>query len=285
MARPHPTTSRHSSRRRTRRARRALAASAVSLLFVTGLMDASPAAAVRPTGWALIAHRGYPLAGHTEDTIPSLAAARRDGASSVEVDLRLSSDLGILVMHDPSLDRTTTCRGLVADQTLHDIRASCRGKVGGEPLPTADRVLSWASEKRMNVVLDIKTDPAARWTVEQFAALDRLITSHGMTRRVVLMSFEADYLANAKAVDPALTTDWIADGWPGVDVIAANCDVVNVYAGELTVNRVTALHAAGVRVFGRKTNARTDWERLRRVGADGLLTDRTPAYVAWLERR
>jgi glycerophosphoryl diester phosphodiesterase len=258
------------------------AAAVVSSVVFTGLPAVS-ASAMSLYDWSAIGHRGFPTVRHTEDTIASFDAARRAGASAVELDLRLTSDLQPLVMHDGSLDRTTTCSGKVAELTMRAIQ-DCRGKVSGEPLPSAGRVLSWASRRDINVILEIKKDHWDRWTVQQFAALDALITRNDMARRVVLMSFECGLLQRAEEANPSLETDWIIEGWPGLGVVKSHSDVVNVRTSELSVARVRALHRAGLRVFGRKTNSVRNWARLARVGADGLLTDRTADYVRWRDR-
>ncbi len=263
---------------------RALLLPTAVLTCVTILLTGAPAAAAPAGDWSSIGHRGFPRSGHTEDTIGSFDAARRAGADAVELDLRLTSDLRVVVMHDPTLDRTTGCHGEVAARTLREIRDHCRGRVAGEPVPTAGRVLSWARAHRMNVIMELKYDRQGRWTQDRLASLDRLLLEHGMRRRVVLMSFNADYLATAEDVDPALETDRILTGRPGAGVLASGVDVVNVAASRLTAVRVAALHAAGIAVFGRKTNSRRAWRRLDRVGADGLLTDAVPAYVGWRHR-
>jgi glycerophosphoryl diester phosphodiesterase len=251
-------------------------------VFATALRGA-PASAMRADNWTVIGHRGFPRAGHTEDTIPSFAAAEEAGATAVELDLHLTADHRMVVMHDSTLDRTTTCHGSVGTRTLHSILARCRGKVAGERIPTVEQVLSWAKTNSMNVILELKTSRADRWTVPRLEVLDRMVREHGMLQQVILMSYGARFLGNAEQADPALETDWIARQWPGVEVAARTADSVNVYASELTVQRVEQLHAVGLRVFGRMTDKSTAWQRLDEVGVDGVLTDRTMGYVAWRE--
>lgn len=59
-----------------------LAATSAALVLLTGVVPGSaPAHAAEPTDWSVIGHRGLPGSGHTEDTLPSLRAAVRAGAT------------------------------------------------------------------------------------------------------------------------------------------------------------------------------------------------------------
>lgn len=254
---------------------------ASACVLVTALTGAAPASEVRADNWTVIGHRGFPDSRRTENTIASFAAAERAGATAVELDLQLTADGRMLVMHDSTLDRTTDCHGSVGAARLKHIVARCHGRLAGEPIPTAAQLLSWAQTHDMNVILELKTAPADRWTVRRLAVLDRMIRARGMLGQVVIMSYDAGYLANAEVADPALETDWITLQWPGVQAAAETADIVNVYSSELTAERVDQLHAAGVRVFGRMTDSPATWQHLDEVGVDGLLTDLTAAYVAW----
>ena len=255
----------------------------LTVLSVVAIGAPAPAAAAPRGDWSVIAHRGHQVVGkharHTENTMPALKAALRTRAPAVEVDLVLTADLQPLVMHDLTLDRTTTCTGPVADRSLGDIRAACRGRVRGERIPTLDTVLAWAKANRRNVVLDLKggSEP---WTHEQLMLLLEQVRAAGMTDRISLLSFYAAVLARAKEVDPSTRTQWILGGpWPGAAYLATRADAVNVHARELTPGRVRALRQHGVEVFGRVSNRPADWRRLSRAGVDGLLTDRADRAV------
>jgi len=238
--------------------------------------------------WSVIAHRGHDVSGkrarHTENTMPALRAALRAGAPAVEVDLVLTADLRPLVMHDVTLDRTTTCSGPVADRTLADIRDRCRGRVRGERIPALETILVWARTNHRNVVLDLKGG-AQPWTYENLAALLGTVRAAGMRARVSLLTFYGAVLARAKEVDSTVRTQWIlGKEWPGAAFLATMADAVNVAARQLSPGRVRALHARGIEVFGRVDNRPRDWRRLQRAGVNGLLTDRSDHVLRWSRR-
>ena len=74
----------------------------------------------------VIAHRGD-SAHRPENTLASFASALEVGAELVEFDVQLTRDGHVVVIHDPTLDRTTTGRGDVRDLTLAEVRAVSAG--------------------------------------------------------------------------------------------------------------------------------------------------------------
>lgn len=235
--------------------------------------------------YRVVAHRGHvgdPAAPeHTENTLPALEAAMKAGATAVEVDLRLTRDRRILVMHDKTLDRTTTCAGEVARRTLAEVQDRCHGRVAGERLPEVCSVLEWARKRRMHLVLEIKVPAPGSWAADDLQRLDREVRRAGMHRRVSVSSFDRGVLSLMESVNPRWRTHWIVRGWPGLSRVAGAADVAHVSADLLTRKRVEALHARDTRVIGRRTDRVADWQRLREVGADGLVIDRTAEYVRW----
>lgn len=242
-------------------------------------------AVIEVADYRVVAHRGHlgdgPQPEHTENTLPALEEARRAGATAVEVDLRLTRDRRVLVMHDKTLDRTTTCTGEVSKRTLDDVQNRCRGRVDAERLPDVRDVLEWARKRRMHLLLEIKVPSRDTWTVDDLARLDRVVARAGMHRRVSVSSFSSEVLAMVESVNPRRRTHWIVKGWPGVSRIAAAADVAHLSTRVLTRARVEALHRTRTRVIGRHTDRLADWQRLQELEADGLVVDRTAEYVRW----
>jgi len=114
----------------------------------------------------IMAHRGCcadGAGGHApENTIAAFAYAHSVGAAMFETDLRFTSDGGIVLMHDPTLDRTTNCSGAVSNWTLHDIVSKCDAgswlgpEFAGEKVPTVYDMTAFLASSGMSVVLDLK---------------------------------------------------------------------------------------------------------------------------------
>ncbi|TDE15095.1 glycerophosphodiester phosphodiesterase [Jiangella asiatica] len=123
-------------------------------------------------GIANCAHRGA-AAELPENTMAAFRLAVAQGADELELDLRLSADGRLVVMHDATVDRTTSGSGAVSALTWDELRALDAG--GGEPVPSFEEVLD-GTEARLQV--EIKAPeaigPLARLLAERPAELDRI---------------------------------------------------------------------------------------------------------------
>jgi glycerophosphoryl diester phosphodiesterase len=251
------------------------AAAALSLVTMTG----PPATAAPPGDYRLMAHRGYHLV-HTENGFRSATAARDRGATAMETDLRLTADGYMVVMHDKTLRRTTTCRGWVARRTRSFIQNRCRLNDGSR-VPFARTLLGHARKRGLNLVLEIKPDAQGRWTKRRFRVLHNTINRRDMRGRVTISSFRKKRLARAEAAAPALRTTWIATNTPTVRSAVANGDNVAIHARDLTPKLVASMNAAGVHVYGRNSNRATDWRIYDQAGTAGVVTDHLRRYRRW----
>jgi glycerophosphoryl diester phosphodiesterase len=213
--------------------------------------------------------------------MPAFKNARRHGATAVETDVWPTSDDQLVLMHDSTLDRTTNCTGPVAQQTLAYIRQDCFGYRNGERIPTLDQLVHWGSTYGVNLILELKN---GNWGDANLARFDEIVDKYGMSRRVLVLSRYAAAL-KAVAVDaPDLRTEFIVSSWAQVADARTWADGLNVYSSQLTRARVAGLHRDGVRVLGRVTDRKRAWKHLKRVGADGLLTNWVAAYQIWNTR-
>jgi len=158
----------------------------------------------------VIAHRGD-SAHRPENTLASFASALEVGADLVEFDVQLTRDGAVVVLHDPSLERTTTGRGDVRAMTLVELRAVSAGypsrfgpAYAGERVPTLPEALGLLRE-RARVMIEIKPDSVtddrdsgieAR-TVEQ-------VRRAGMEKDVALISFSRRALVRCRELAPEI---------------------------------------------------------------------------------
>lgn len=149
--------------------------------------DAAPVAAaldcLRTQGRGLAsAHRGGPGPGLPENALETLAAGYKEGVRLFEIDVRRTQDRALVLLHDETLDRTTTGSGLLAQHSLQDLEAVRLKDDGAQQtqnrLPTLASALTWAVEHRAYLQLDIK--PEVRFVdvvaaVRQARAADSVI--------------------------------------------------------------------------------------------------------------
>ncbi|HSO35195.1 MAG TPA: glycerophosphodiester phosphodiesterase, partial [Labilithrix sp.] len=138
----------------------------------------------------VIGHRGAPNE-ELENSIAGFARARDLGADGVELDVQITADGRLVVMHDLTLDRTTLCKGSVRERTLADL-AGCR-LVNGEPVRTLEEVLGIIMPWFSLVFVEIKVDELVA-QVERADEGARVLLALGLTEKVVLTSYDETVL-------------------------------------------------------------------------------------------
>ncbi len=260
----------------------AIAALTAALLLLPS--GAAVAAETQPPvleGYEVVAHRGSTSASVTENTLPAFVRAMTHGADAIELDVRLTADRGMVVMHDGSLDRTTTCTGLVRQRTLPWIRQQCLGERGGERIPSLAIALSWAASRDVRLLLDLKMTAEA-WRAEDYARLTSLVRSRGVGTRAHYLSFVPEHLLGVRAADRGARIHAIARTVEEVEGHRAWADAIHLAAPAITPELLASLRGDGIAVLGRNTNSSDHWARLRSLGVDGLLTDQLVEYNRWL---
>ncbi len=186
----------------------------------------------------IFAHRGS-KGTHPENTLAAFQEAAAVGSDGIELDVHLSKDGQLVVIHDELVDRTTNGQGYIKDKTVAEIKALDAGgwfssEFQGETIPTFDEVLSLLDRMLFNGYLniEIKTDKLDYPGIEQ-------LVSERMTRRewsfiYFYSSFNFDTLKKMQALEPvtpkamimstsqkkvslARSTDWIDALHPSID--------------------------------------------------------------------
>ncbi len=141
-----------------------------------------------------------------ENSLLAFRNALALGADYLEMDVHLSRDGEVIVMHDPVLDRTSTGRGPVRERTAAELAAvRLKDRSGGvteEPVPTLEQVVALAAAARRQMLIEIKTDEQRRRYpgIEEkvLAILDR----HRWAPYAILMSFEGDTWRRVRQLRP-----------------------------------------------------------------------------------
>lgn len=112
---------------------------------------------------ALISHRGAPLLA-PENTLPSFREAARLGAKWLETDVKLTSDLRAVIVHDRTVDRTTNGTGFVAGMKFEQLRALDAGayfhpRFAGTQVPTLEELIETVLELDIGLQLEFKPTP------------------------------------------------------------------------------------------------------------------------------
>src|SRR5947207_6670737 len=161
-------------------------------LAVFAMITGSGSAQDKPAT-LLAAHRGGALL-WPETSLLAFRNAVALGADFIEFDVHLSRDGEVMVIHDPTLERTTNGQGAVRDRTVAELKAlrlkDRAGVATGETVPTLDEVIAVPSQAGRRMLLEIKLDAGStRYPgIEEkvLALLDR----HRMAGSTVVMAFE-----------------------------------------------------------------------------------------------
>jgi glycerophosphoryl diester phosphodiesterase len=199
-----------------------------------------------------------------ENTLRSFSRADREGLDVIELDLHLSKDGALVVMHDRQVDRTTDGSGPIAELTLAELRTLDAGE--GERIPLFEEVLDAV---RAPLQAEIKDVAAAR-------ALAEVMRRRDLLGRVEVLSFHDEALAEIRSLLPGVRTGLVASRYDGAVVdraraVGAGTLVLNIR--RLTLEIMEQARAADLRVIGWVVNTQDHLRLVRALGLDGATTD------------
>jgi glycerophosphoryl diester phosphodiesterase len=228
----------------------------------------------------VVAHRG--ASGQApENTMESFRLGAEAGADAIELDVHLTQDGQLAVIHDDTVDRTTDGTGAVADMTLKDLRGLDAGARFATPdgstpfagkgltIPTLDEVLEWLPDD-LGLVVEIKARAAVPRVVE--ALREQPVRRDG---RANVISFDEAAIDEAHALDPELPTGYLlvptqpfepALRW----AVEHGHPAVHPWEGDLGLGPAPAL--AQAMAYGRQVGCYVvnDPERMKHLAVFGL---------------
>ncbi len=254
----------------------------------TATSTASGAGSRRPR---VVAHRGNSSVA-PQNTLAAFEAAWRAGADAIELDVQLTAGGDVVVIHDETVDATTSGSGAVAELDRAAIRALDAGSwfspaFAGQRVPTFAEVIDFLQRRPgIDLLLEIK----GSWTAEQVRRVTGPIRFAGVADRVVGQSFWPETVAALRDADPGLRRGLLVASL-GDDVLArcAELDVVTCNPlGTLLVEDpglVGRLHEDGRQVSVWTLNEPSHWAAAVDLGVDGIITDRPDRLAGWLAAR
>ncbi len=220
-----------------------------------------------------IAHRGA-SGTFPENTLSAFRAAANAGAAMCELDVRLTRDGQVVVIHDDKVDRTTDGMGDVAAMTLADLKrldAGAKFKGGAprrESIPTLDEVFD-AVAGRCALNIELK----AAGVEGKVAAI---MHAHGAVESSMVSSFDWNSIAAINRIDPEIRLSLLAEKKP--DELLARAIEMKAYAINPRFDMVTpelcdAAHRANLKVLTWTVDVPQLMEFLLDAGVDGIMTN------------
>jgi glycerophosphoryl diester phosphodiesterase len=238
----------------------------------------------------IIGHRGY-HAKYPENTLIAFQAALEAGAMMIELDVMLSRDRQVVVIHDETLERTTDGHGSVTDLALAELKQLDAGswfdsQFAGQQIPELSEVLDLVNG-RAYVNIEIKSsayefrhppDAVEKQVVELIRQKKLLDTS-------MISSFDVNILEQIAFMKDTPATAFISKqpaSYKTVDM----CTRLKVFSWHpeyrvVNRNQVKQMHAAGIRVFPYNVDSLEDFARMRDMQVDGVITNDPAAAVDW----
>lgn len=228
----------------------------------------------------IFAHRGASKVA-PENTLPAFEAAVRLGADGVELDVQYSSDGGLMIFHNPTLDKTSNGTGRITAHTLDELRKLDAGSwLGpefiGTRIPTLDEVLDLLKGK---LLINIELKAFSATSKQLGVDVVQAVRNHGMAEQVVISSFNPFALRAARQAGPeiegALLLSPDLPGWTRWDIIRKHSRAQGLHP-ELVM--VDAAYMARARTLGLPVrvwtvNEEADMHRMGDLRVDAFITD------------
>lgn len=224
---------------------------------------------ITPSYPQVIAHRGASERA-PEHTFAAYDLALETGADVLELDIRLTRDRQLVVVHDRTLLRTVGDPRAVDELTLTEIWGL---DVPQRPLGLHEVLARYGARARY--LLDLKA-PAA--PVEHLVA--KAIARHGLQQNAMVQTFSRRGLRRMRRCDPLLplsqlyprlaSPEMIRDDLPRV---ASFANAIGPEAGTVDARLIEAAHRHGLKVYAHTVNDAGDMSRLLAEGLDGVITD------------
>lgn len=223
-----------------------------------------------------IGHRG--AAGHApENTLSSFQKALELGADTLELDVHLSKDGELIVMHDPRVDRTTNGNGYIKDLTVEELKKLDTGKLfeayQGERIPLLQEVFDLLKGKA-SFVIEIKNGPIFYPGIE--GKLVQLIEKNDLVDDVIVIAFYHPSLKRVKEFNPKIKTGILfvgafIDPWAVAEQVGA--DTLHPMYEYVTEEMVVEAHKRGYAVYPWTINEPAQQEQWHKYGVDGIISD------------
>lgn len=228
----------------------------------------------------IFAHRGA-SAHAPENTLAAFKLALEQNADGIELDVKLSSDGHVVVIHDPTVDRTTGAKGRVKDMSLADLRGLNAGSFfsqnfSHERIPTLEEVFETMG-KRLFINVELTNYNSPRDHLVETACM--LVKKFNLQKHVMFSSFFPSNLSKAGSYLPEvprglLALNGIAGAWArSFGYAFGKYQALHPYWSDVSPEQVQRVHRLKGRVHVWTVNKAEDMRRLFHWGVDAIFTD------------
>ena len=219
-------------------------------------------------------HRGA-RARCPENTVQGFEYAIGIGVDAIELDVGLTRDGALVVIHDAHLPDGR----LIRDLTREEVQ-------DGTDVPTLDEVFTLSARGAFHFDVEMKSYSAQPSPAEYASLVLAVIRRHNLEARVAVLSFDFRVLHAMQRVAPQIRLAALWEGEPrdfAATAREAGAVIVSPEYRLVTPRQVTAAHNAGLSVVPWTANTTEAWAALIDAGVDGIITDDPAALFAYLD--
>ncbi len=232
-----------------------------------------------------VAHRG--ASGHApENTMAAFQKGFEMKADYIEIDVQMTEDGELIIIHDTTVDRTTNGTGQVSDFTLEEIRQLDAGswfseEYAGEKIPTFEEVLD-AFRGKAGILIELKAPELYPGMEEKVAeALKERNMDQTNNGKIIIQSFNHESMKKSKELLPQIPHGVLA-GVTWADVtdeqlaeFATYADYFNPNMNIVTEELVDRVHEVDMEIYPYTSRSQEEANRLFAMNVDGIITDYT----------
>lgn len=226
----------------------------------------------------VIAHRGF-SGSYPENTMLAYEKAVEAGSDGIEMDIHLSRDGQVVIMHDADLSRTTNGSGLIQNYTVAQLKeldasAEFTGKYGRVQIPTLEEYFDYIRSTDVVTNIEVKSEPGNFLEIEQKAVA--LVRRYRLEERIIFSSFNHYSMVLCKKLAPEIACGLLygsAIAHPGSYARSFGVEYMHPAYTELTPELVTDMKDSGVGINAWTINEEPDIRRFWELGIDGIITN------------
>jgi glycerophosphoryl diester phosphodiesterase len=240
----------------------------------------------------VVAHRGF-SGSAPENTMIAFKKGMEAGSDMIELDVRFSKEGEVVVIHDETLERTTTGNGKVIEKTISELKnldagAKFHSSFSGEKIPTLREVLQLAY-RRVPVNIELKIGNYERWTILDLAdrAL-REVEMAGMVDQVVFSSFDPIALERVLKKNQAVPVAYLYNKpWNSPREVTEGRPFSTLTCRKtvLTRENISRAHQEGIRIGVYTLNTEEEMEKFIDLKVDAIITDYPDRLINILQKR
>ncbi|GAA0382602.1 glycerophosphodiester phosphodiesterase [Bacillus horti] len=226
----------------------------------------------------VIAHRGSSQVA-PENTYPAIRRAIQDHVDGIEIDVQLTKDQELVVIHDEWLNRTTNGKGFVFNTTSAQIKKLDAGswfnkKYKGTTVPLLEEVLEWVKPYSLELHIELKNNLLPYKGMEE--KVIRILNQHNLEKKAVLSSFRRESLEICRKIHPTIRTGYLC--WSTLLPLLEqsewdylHLDSIHPHISLLD-HEVTLLKNMGYRIYPYVIQRKHELKKCLRYQVDGIFT-------------